>query len=158
MALHRGKGFESKFSECWRKSFPKGFVYRIPDQMSGYLEVSQNPCDFFAFANGRLFLVECKSHKGNSFPISNQKVFPQYSRLVSYMGLDGVHPGVMLWLEEKDLVAWLPIESLVRIKEELGLKSVNSDMIRDGEYGIIEIPSKKLRVFMDSDYRIMKDL
>lgn len=158
MSLNRGKGFEAKFAECWRKSFPKGLVYRIPDQMSGFLEVSQNPCDFFAYANGRLFMVECKSHKGNSFPINSEKVFPQYDRLKSYMGLDGVKPGLMLWLMEKDLVAWVPIESLVDMRESLGIKSVNSDMIIKGLYGIVRIPSMKLRVFMDSDYTAMANL
>lgn len=61
--------------------------------MNGFKETSGNPCDFFAFAKGKFFLVECKEHKGASIPFN---AIPQYDRLLKYIDLDGVFPGVLL--------------------------------------------------------------
>ena len=47
MAINLGKKFESVFREDWEKSFPNGFLYRLPDQMSGFAgSCASNPCDF----------------------------------------------------------------------------------------------------------------
>jgi hypothetical protein len=70
--------------------------------MNGYKETSGNPCDFLCFpGNNKLFMVECKEHKGASIPFVD---IPQYERLLEYKDFPGVYPGVMLWLSEKDCV------------------------------------------------------
>lgn len=93
MANNIGKKFESKFAECWRKSFPNTFLYRIPDQQSQYYGSSANPCDFIAFVKGNLFLIETKSHKGNTVPWN---AFRQYDRLLPFKDLKDVYPGVII--------------------------------------------------------------
>lgn len=99
-------------------------------------------------------MSECKEHKGMSIPLS---AIPQYERLLEYKGKLNVRPGVMLWLSEKDLVAWLPIEELEKLVND-GLKSVSATLIRKHTYGFIEIPSEKKVIFMRSDYSILDTL
>ena len=152
MAINKGKQFEEQFKKDFLKTFPDGFILRLPDQMSGYKSYSQNPCDFICFTNGKLFLIECKSHKGASFPFVN---LTQYSKLKDKVGIKGVRAGVILWLYEKDLVLYVPINTISQMMID-GKKSVG---IRDlDKYNIIKIPSIKKRVFMDSDYSVLLNM
>lgn len=150
MPNNRGKLFENKFKEDWKKSFPDSFILRLPDQTTHY-SGSTNPCDFIAYTNGNLYLMECKSHKGNTLPLS---AIPQYKRLLNFKNLTGVYPGLVIWFLEKDKVCWIGIGDLEKLVED-GNKSINVKMIDKGLYNIIEIPSIKKRVFMDSDYKIL---
>ena len=93
MSVNRGKQFEDKFKEQWVKCFPKTFVLRLYDQVSGYKVVSQNACDFLCFPKGHLFMVECKSHDGASMSFDD---IPQYNRLLQYKNLENVHPGILI--------------------------------------------------------------
>jgi hypothetical protein len=72
------------------------------------------------------------------------------------VGIKGVRAGVVLWLYEKDKVLYVPISTVTQMKAD-GKKSVGLRSIKEG-YNIIEIPSKKLRVYMDSDYSCLRDL
>ena len=150
--IPRGKQFETKFKEDWFKSFPNSFLYRLPDQVSGYKNTSKNICDFIGFASGTLYLIECKSHKGASLPLS---CISQFDSLKSKIGIPGVRSGVILWLIEKDKVLYIPTSTLVTLKEE-GEKSVGLRHI--DKYNILNIPSMKKRVFMDSDYSVLQIL
>ena len=38
-----GKKFEQQFKKDWELSFPNSFIYRLPDQQSGYRGGSRNP-------------------------------------------------------------------------------------------------------------------
>lgn len=151
--ISKGKKFETKFNKDWNKSFPQGFIYRLPDQLTGYKVTSRNPCDFIGFNNNTLYLIECKSHKGASLPMSN---ITQYDNLKKKVGIPGVRSGVVLWLYEKDKVFYIPAKTLVKMKEEDGEKSVGLRHV--GKYRMIEIPSEKKRVFMDSDYSTLLSL
>lgn len=148
----RGKQFEEKFKTDWVKSFPDGFLYRLPDQMSGYKNTSRNLCDFIGFNLNTLYLIECKSHKGASIPIGN---ITQYDKLKNKIGIPGVRAGVILWLIEKDKVLYIPMSTVKQLKEQ-GEKSIGIRHL--GLYNIKEIPSIKKRVFMDSDYSILLNL
>ena len=153
MAINKGKQFEEQFKKDFLKTFPDGFILRLPDQMSGYKSYSQNPCDFICFTNGKLFLIECKSHKGASLPFD---VITQFDKLASYGNIPDVHAGVIIWLYEKDKVLYAPIQLIKQLKSEgkksVGLKALN-------EYPeLIEVPSKKKRVLMGSDYSILLTL
>lgn len=150
--ISRGKQFESKFKSDWLKSFPDGFLYRLPDQMNGYKTTSKNICDFIGFNLNTLYLTECKTHKGASLPLSN---ITQYDSLKSKVGIKGVRSGVILWLYEKDKVFYIPIRTITQLKED-GEKSIGLRHV--GKYKFIEIPSTKKRVFMDSDYSVLKTL
>ena len=65
MAQNKGKVWEEKFKQDWKKTFPGTFIFRLKDQMTGYKETSGNPCDFLCYpGENKLFMVECKEHKG----------------------------------------------------------------------------------------------
>jgi len=51
----------------------------------------------------------------------------------------------------------VPISTITKLKED-GKKSVNVKMLDDNSYNIIEIPSVKKRVFLDSDYSCLMNL
>ena len=72
------------------------------------------------------------------------------------VGIKGVRAGVVLWLYEKDKVYYVPISTITQMKAD-GKKSVGLKSVEEG-YNIIEIPSKKLRTYMDSDYSCLADL
>lgn len=150
--MQLGKQFEQVFKENWIKSFPYGFITRINDQMSGYKNTSRNICDFICFNNGLLFLIECKTIKGNTFPLSN---LTQYSKLVKKVGIKGVRAGVIIWFyEHENKILYIPISTFTKIKEE-GLKSFNVKMIGNEAYPSVVIPSVKKKVFYDSDYSVL---
>ena len=153
MAVNRGKQFEEQFKKDFLKTFPNGFILRLPDQMSGYKSYSQNPCDFICFTNGKLFLIECKSHKGASLPFD---VITQFDKLASYSDIPDVYAGVVIWLYEKDKVLYAPINLIKRLKGE-GKKSIGIKALNEYEE-FIEIPSEKKRVMMSSDYSVLLNL
>lgn len=142
-----GKKWQDKVKSAWKASFPGTFIYRLPDQVSGNKHTSANPCDFFGFTDGHLFLIECKQHKGASVPFT---AVPQYERLLAYKGIPNVHPGVIIWFSEKDLVIWCSIQSLEAMVND-GRKSVSVKFFKDGLYNIKEIPGQKKRFFIQPD-------
>ena len=117
--------------------------------MTGYKETSGNPCDFLCFpGENKLFMVECKEHKGASIPFT---AIPQYDRLLEYKDCPGVYPGVMLWLSEKDIVMWIGIKEMEKMVKD-GKKSIGIKMLEDTLYNIMIIPSEKKRIYLESDY------
>ena len=154
MATNYGKKFEKVFEQDWRKTFPCSFIFRLPDQQSGYYGTSSNPCDYICFVNNKLYLLELKSHLGNTFPLSNLR---QYDKLSPYVGIDGVKIGVIIWFRDKDKVVYCPMETVTKLKLD-DKKSINIKYLDTKEYNIIEIPSSKKRVFMESNYTILGDL
>ena len=151
-----GKKFEERFRIDWKKCFPNTLIYRLQDQLSGYKEASQNPCDFLCFQGDIFLMVECKAHAGASIPFS---VIPQYSRLLEYKDFINVFPGVLIWLYEKDTVLWVSIKEMEKMvndgEKSIGLRMIDSKKPYKKLYNIVEIPSKKLRTFMESDYTFL---
>lgn len=151
--ISRGKQYEQKVKENWRRTFPKGFLYRVPDQVSGY-KGSTNVSDFIGYVDGNLYLLECKSHKGNTFPFSN---LTQYEALLSYRGIKGVRIGVLLWLIDHHLELYVPIQTIEKMRKE-GLKSFNVKYVSNSDYRFFVFPSVKKRVFLESNYSLLADL
>lgn len=147
-----GKHFEEKFKEDWKKSFPKGSIDRLYDTTNGYKSIS-NVSDYICYNYPNIFYCECKTHKGASLPLEN---ITQYSKLKMKVGIKGVRAGVVLWLYEKDKVFYIPVSTITQLKKD-GKKSVGLKAVEEG-YNIIEIPSKKMRVYMNSDYSCLADL
>ena len=147
MAVNHGKAFEQKFREDWLKTFPGSFIYRLPDIQTGYKN-SNNPCDFFCYVDSKLFLVECKATLEATLNFSK---IPQYERLLPYKNIQGVNPGVLVWFENYDKIYWCPITEIEKIKTE-NKKSIKYIDLKNKVYNMIEIPSIKKRVFMESDY------
>ena len=149
----KGKQFEIRFYKDWLKTFPDSVILRIPDQMSGYKDASKNICDFIEFDGTLLYFTECKSSKGASMPFSEM---PQHERMEPFIGKKNIRVGFVLWLYEKDLVYYIPASTITQMKKD-GKKSVGIKAYNSG-YNIKLVPSKKLRVFMESDYSFMGDL
>lgn len=150
MANNLGKNWEEKFKSDWKKSFPNTFFFRLRDNLNGFKESSQNPVDFICFTGEKLFLVECKEHKGASIPFS---AIPQYERMLTYKNCPNVFPGVLVWFSEKDLVIWVSIEEMEKMVLA-GEKSIGVRMLNDNIYDIKVLPAVKKRVFMEVDYTV----
>lgn len=148
---NRGKQFELRFRTDWTESIPGSFIFRLNDNTAGYFGIS-SPCDFIGYKKPDIFLLEVKSHQGNTFPFS---AFRQYEQLLTYSNIDGLHAGVILWLIDHDKVLWIPVETFKKLKDE-NKKSFNIKFTRD-EYEYLELPSKKLRTFMKTDYSALID-
>lgn len=146
------KEFESQFKKDVQATFPESFVYRIPDQMSGYKSASKNICDFIVFTNGTLFLLECKSHKGTSMPL---EAFSQLDRMATYCNIKDVKCGVVIYFYEKHKVLYFTVNKALEISKKgersLGLRHL-------GEDGVIDVPSKLKRTLMTSDYSFLVEL
>lgn len=151
--VNKGKKFEEQFRKDWETSFPNTFLLRLPDQQSGYYGASSNICDFIAYNNNTLFLIECKSHAGNTFPFS---CLSQFGKLKSYTSLDNVTPCVIIWLYDIDKVFFVEISEVAKMISD-GKKSFNGKNI-DTKYKFIEIPSEKKRTFMTSDYSVIPNI
>lgn len=146
MAYNRGKEFEKQFKQDWLK-LPNSFALRLPDQMSG-MYGSRNLCDFICYNYPRMYLIECKSCEGNTFPFSS---FGQYDKLRAVGHIKGIEIGVVVWFVNHKKVLFIPIDTFNTIKDEDG-KSFNIKMVGNPKYKCLEIPSIEKRVFLESDY------
>lgn len=155
MSVNRGKQFETKFKSDIIATLPNCSIDRLYDSQSGYLSV-KNISDFIMYKEPNIFYIECKSHKGNTFPLAN---LTQYDKLLAKVGIPGVRAGVVLWLIERDVVVYLPISFITYLKSN-DFKSFNVKMLDDEKLRamFLVIPSTKRRVFMDSDYSVLLTL
>lgn len=147
-----GKKFELKLKEDWLKCEGTS-IDRLYDTMNGYKSISQIS-DFIGYHYPNIFYLECKEHKGNTFPLAN---LTQYDKLLAkwLYHIKGVRIGVIIWFSEHDMVVYVPIKVVKQLHDE-GKKSVN---IKDiSNYDIVIIPSKKKRTFLDSDYSVLFNL
>lgn len=153
MPYNIGVEFEHKFKEDWKKSFKNSLCFKIYNQMSGYKTVN-NYCDYICYDGERMYMIDCKSCKGASFPFSD---FPQYERLIGLKNVRNLITGVVLWLYEKDSVWFIPTFTFEKAKKNK-LKSINPKTIDRSVYYIVNIPSVKLRTYMNSDYSVLKEV
>lgn len=150
MARDYGKPFESQFKSDFLK-LEGSSIDRLYDVMNGYKSIKQIS-DYIGYVYPNIFYLECKTHKGASIPFDK---ITQYENLKKKVGIPGVRSGVVLWLYEKDKVFYIPTNTITQIMND-GEKSVGLRHI--GKYRMIEIPSTKKRVFMDSDYSVLMQL
>lgn len=151
MAQNRGKEFEARFKQQFLASIPNSTIDRLYDTQNGYKSISQI-CDFIGYVYPNIYYIECKCHYGASFPLIN---LTQYNKLLTKVNIPGVRVGVILWLIDKDKVFYIPVSTIKQMKDD-GKKSIS---YKDTDkYRIINIPSTKKSVFMDSDYSILKTL
>lgn len=143
-----GKKFEQQFKKDWLRSFPDTFIYRLPDQQSNYKGGSRNPCDFICYNRYRLYLIECKAHKGNTIPFSNLR---QHDLLKSYQHC--AITAYVCWFYEHDEVFFIPTQIVSKMMGD-GKKSINRKDAK--KYSYVRIPSKKKRTFMESDYSALE--
>lgn len=150
--MNKGKRFEHKFTEDIKRTFNDYVLIRLPDQLSGYKNSSANICDFLLYTYPCFYLIECKSKEGNTFPFVN---LTQYDKLIEKSGIKGVRSGIVIWFIDHDKVIYVPVKTIKQMKDD-GLKSLNITKINNLGYRYFEIPSIKKRVFLDSDYSVLK--
>ena len=153
MAYNLGKKFEERFEKDFSNLGEDASIDRIKDTMGRRYGVS-NICDYICYLYPLCYYIELKSHKGNTFPLSN---LTQYDKLKYKIGKKGVRVGVIVWFRDHDVVTYTPIAEVKKMLED-GVKSINIKYLKTGEYKMYNIPSEKLRTFMRSDYSILKDL
>ena len=153
MATNRGKQFEAKLKSDFLKTVPNSTIDRLYDSVSGFKAIS-NISDFIAYQKPCIYYLECKSHLGNTFPLTN---LTQYDKLKVKVGIPGVRAGVVIWFIDHDRVIYVPISTITKLKQD-GKKSVNINKIEEEGYRILNIPSQKKRVFLDSDYSVLSTL
>lgn len=151
MSDNLGKKFEDVFKIQWKKTIPDSTIDRLIDVTLGYKSIT-NVSDFIGYKMPNIFYLELKTHKGSSIPFDK---ITQYEKLVKKVGIPGVRAGVVLFLYEKDKVLYIPASTIKQLKDQ-GEKSVGIRHL--GKYNIKEIPSVKMRVFMDSDYSVLTQL
>ena len=150
--INLGKKFEERFKIDWIDTFPNSTITRLYDVTSGYTNIS-TISDFICYNYPNQFFIECKTHKGASIPFVN---ITQYDKMIKEVGKPGVRSGVVLWLNEKDKVYYIPVSTIKNMKDD-GKKSVGIKSVSDG-YRIIEVPSKKLVHYMKCDFSCLMDL
>ena len=150
--MNIGKQFEQKFKEDFLK-IPDSTVDRLYDTMYGYKSISQIS-DFIGYIYPNIFYLECKEHKGNTFPLSN---LTQYSKLKEKVGIPGVRVGVIIWFSDHDKILYVPISTITKMLLT-NKKSVNIQDLSKEEYVIYDIPAIKKKVFLSADYSILKNL
>lgn len=157
MPENLGKKFESRVAVDLKRCFPNSFIYRLPDQQSGYAGVGgSNPCDFICFTGNELLMIECKAHSGQSISFSTIR---QYDKMLDYKCLNKVFPGVVVWFYDKDIVIWVPIEEMEKMvsdgEKSIGLRMIDEKKPYKKSYNILTLPSKKLRTFLETDYNYL---
>lgn len=152
MAQNRGKQFESKLKEDFSK-LPGAFIYRVPDNMSGFRGIT-GICDFIGYSFPRIYFLEAKTILGNTFPLTN---FTQFDKLMSIPNHEGIHRGVIIWFQDHQRVIYVPVLTIAKMKQD-GKKSINIRTIDTDGYDYVNIPSVQKRVFLDSDYSVLLDL
>lgn len=152
MPKNRGKEFESKVKEDFLK-LPYSHIERVYDNTSGYKSI-KGRADFIAYLYPNMYYLECKCHYGNTFPLSN---LTQYEGLLEVTRVPGIRAGVVLWMMDHDKVIYIPVRTVQNMKEN-GEKSYNIVKHGFNKYRVFEIPSVKKRVFMDSDYNVLRNL
>lgn len=150
MSQSLAKSFEAKLKEDWMK-LPNATIDRLYDPVGGYYGIS-NVSDFISYSFPNIFYLECKTIKGNTFPLSNLK---QYDKLLEKKGIKGVKAGAVIWFYEHDnKIVFVPIETFEKLKND-NKKSFNVKMVGEKDYYNIPIPSVKKRTFYDSDYSVL---
>lgn len=148
---YSGKDFEVDLQESLKESgFKENFV-RLYDQTGGKLGVS-NPCDFVYYYDGNMVLLELKTTKEASFPISMIRD-NQFTRMLERKNTEGILAGFLLYMrhEEKECLVYFDIGVVEQFKDE-GLKSIPFKSFT--KYGV-RIPYRKKRVHIDIDIESM---
>ena len=150
MADELGKKLERKLKEDFLK-MGGATIDRLYDPVSGFHGIC-NVCDFIGYKFPFICYMECKTTKGNTFPLSR---LTQYDSLIKKKGIKGVIAGVVIWFYDNDKIVFVPIDTIEKLLSD-GEKSVNIRKFLNSEeeyaYNILELPSVKKRTFFDTDY------
>jgi penicillin-binding protein-related factor A (putative recombinase) len=93
-------------------------------------------------------MLECKETKEGTI---NFAKIPQLARLKDYIGLTDVQPYIIVWFSKHDKVIACHASEALKMQAD-GKKSISLKMLDDKSYNIIDLPSVKKRVFLETDY------
>lgn len=145
-----------KFEDVVRKAFeqvPNVSVDRLRDAPRK-LKGVDNPSDFIVYKKPHEIYVECKSHKGNTFPFSCIRE-EQWNGLHEKSLINGVLAGAIIWFIDHDITVWVDIDMLILWRNLH--KSINVKDLDDLPH--IKIEGKKKRVYFDYDIKkFLEDL
>lgn len=143
MAKSIGKIFEEEIKD----SFPATvYVERYKDDTSRFKGVD-NPADFRAYIYPYTLLIECKSHKGKSFPLSKirKNQIEGLKKAVQYPGIIG---GFFINFRELEETYYIPVGSVDKFITAGHRKSIPVSWCR--AYGQrIEQTKKRVRYSYD---------
>lgn len=145
MAVSRGKQFEDIVKKAF-EAVKDTVIVRLHDQTTGYFG-SKNPCDFLIYHKPVLYVLECKSVRGNTLPFSNITEF-QWNSLMSMGDVQGVVAGILCWWIDRDVTLFIPSQKLREYKDA-DFKSLRYDIYDNA--GIYQLSGKKKRVFFEYD-------
>lgn len=156
--INRGKQFEDIIKHAFLKVRTVS-IDRLHDQTTGFAN-SSNICDFIVYKEPYEYYIECKTVHGNTLPFHNISE-TQWNGMLDKIRIPGVRAGVICWWVDNDVTAFIPIELLNDLRNELGWKSVRYDYIDDycndndellvNRLKPIKINGKKKKVFYDYD-------
>lgn len=136
-----------KFEELIKRDFSKlenSKITRLYDPVGGYKAI-KNVCDFIGYCYPYCFYFEAKATKGNTFNFSG---LTQYEALLEYVGIKGLHPGILVWFYEHNKIVWCDIEHIKQLKEN-NIKSINVKQLETYDF---EIKSKISRLYPIIDF------
>ena len=108
MAKDAGKCFE----EDIKNSFPEGFyVERYKDDTAGFYGVT-NPADYRLYRYPYTFLLELKTHKGKSLPLSAIRE-NQLSGLVKAGNHLGIYAGFLINFRDLEETYYIPADAVL---------------------------------------------
>ena len=153
--INNGKRFENNF----KNSVPTNvFCYRFKDgtaNFSGARNINvrfqaKNICDFMLFNGKKLFLLELKSHKGKSLPLSCVRP-NQLSELYKASSYQNVISGIMIHFSDLDEIYFIEINKYIEyIKNNQEKKSIPILYLK--ENGIfIECEKKEINIRLNLD-------
>lgn len=138
MAENLGKKFEGLIKEAFEKEC---YILRLYDTTNGFLNVN-NPCDFIAYDNPNMFMLECKSCHGASLPITNIADNQRTSLLKA--SKYGVVCGYLIWYIDKDRTIFISADDLETYLLETGRKSLEW---QEDKYSFDIVGTKKRKFF-----------
>lgn len=149
--MNSGKRFEMNV----KTSVPSDvFYYRFKDGTSSWDKGEntrfqhKNICDCLLFYQNKLFLIECKSHKGKSLPLSCIRT-NQVEELLKANKYDGIVAGLIIEFSDIKEYYFLEINQLLSYTFEFPhKKSIPVQYLRDNSYKISH-ELKKVNVRLD---------
>lgn len=124
-----GKQYGKIFEEDIKASFPEGvYVERYKDDTAGFKGVA-NPADFRVYKYPFTILVECKSHKGKSLPLSKIRK-SQLDGLLDAVRYTGVYGGFLINYRDYVETYYVPVDVLEKFISAGSRKSIPVEWCR----------------------------
>lgn len=144
-----GKQAETKIKD-WLDHPERGYAFtRLYDQMTGFYQVSRNPCDFIVYKQPNVYYIESKALWGDRFDFINIQPH-QMKGLMDKSKIPGVYGLVIVLFATYHRAFAFHATDINRL-EESGVKSVNITKIDSWK-----LPYKEIRT-IDNPRKKWKD-